>query len=86
MMVLKTVSLLASVGLAAGNARFMIQDARCSRDVSVGANIMGVRPLVFPFASMPTLQPAANQSRRVVLRHLRMHIYRSMPWPVRTKS
>jgi len=38
---MRTAALLASLTAVSGHANYMLQDSRCSRDLSVGANIMG---------------------------------------------
>ena len=40
---MKNLALLCTVGTAAAYPSYMIESSRCSRDTSVGANIMGVR-------------------------------------------
>ena len=40
---MKNFALLCTVGTAAAHGSYMIEPSRCSRDTSVGANIMGVR-------------------------------------------
>eukprot|EP01043_Picozoa_sp_COSAG02_P059802 COSAG02_NODE_7685_length_2895_cov_3.989628_2_plen_54_part_00 len=46
---LKSMALLASATTVAGHGAYMLEAARCERDLTVGASIMGVRSL-FNFA------------------------------------
>ena len=39
---MRSFALLASAASVAAHPSYMLQDSRCSRDMSVGANIMGV--------------------------------------------
>jgi hypothetical protein len=46
---LKSITLLTTATTVAGHASYMLEDARCDRDMTVGATIMGVCSL-FNFA------------------------------------
>ena len=45
---MRAFAFLASATTVAGHATYMLESSRCSRDLSVGANIMGVRCAFFP--------------------------------------
>ena len=53
---MKLLALLASATTVAGHASYMLEAARCSRDISVGANIMGV--------SVPPLEQCSDVMHR----------------------